>query len=99
MHQRQYELYRHQLASKLGKRETEMTAQEVLDLLFDDEGDYVVYHRGNPYDKISVVQRLNRFWIVPIWLICTPFLFIATGSGYINPNTKLAKILSKLTGI
>lgn len=89
-------VHRFQIENKLVNRSA---AKEVLDLLFDEDGDYIVYHFSDPYtDKTSVIQRLNLVWVWPsLFLIC-PIKWMITGEFAFNSHTKFAKILEKLIG-
>ena len=62
-----YQVRRFQVEDKLKNKEN---AKEVLDLLFGDDlcessyyRDWTVVWTCNPYDKTTMFQRLNRFWL------------------------------------
>jgi len=74
------------------------TAEGLLDFIREYD-DYVIYHRKDPYDKTTVLQRLNTLWVVPTWFVISPFLWITTGKAGFSQHSKIGKWLAKITGL
>lgn len=90
------EAHRFQIESKLVDRNK---AKEVLDLLFDEDGDYVIYHYEDPYHvNSSILQRVNLLWVWPALLLICPFKWLFTGKFAVNSHSKFAKAVEKLIG-
>jgi len=71
-----------------------------LDVLFDEDGEYRVYHDADPYAKNNTItSRLHLLWLMPCWMICTPFLWLFTGETGISQHSKLGMWIAKKTGI
>ena len=75
------------------------TPEGMLDFLFEDNSDYVVYYYNDPYTKSTLKHRLNTMWMLPLWFVCAPFLWVFTGDTGINQHSKLGKWISKVTGL
>lgn len=95
-----HKAFRFKVESELGK---DATAEDVLDHLFgkyEENVEYVVYHYNDPYSKHStLLQRLNRLWVVPAFYICVPFQWMFTGKVGLNDHTKLGEFIHKITGL
>lgn len=50
-------------------------------------------------EDATFIQRLNRLWIIPLYLVFMPFQWLFCGNTGINHNSRLAVFLSRLTGI
>lgn len=100
LYQRMYKAHRYVVEREVGK---DATAAQVLDCLFgtyDENVEYVVYHYNDPYTKEStVLQRLNRLWVVPAFWLCAPFQWFFTGDVGVNDHSKLGEFLHKITGL
>lgn len=44
-------------------------------------------------------QRLNRLWFIPLWVSTMPFQWLIRGRVGFENESKLAKIIIKLTGL
>lgn len=77
------------------------TPEGLIEYLFDDDigSDYIVYRFKEQYDKTTLIQRLNRIWVTPIWFVIAPFKWLFTGSSGVNQHTKLGEWLAKITGL
>ena len=73
-------------------------AKEVLDKLFDEDGEYIVYHLEDIYYDTKWWQRLNLFWVLPLCIVVCPFKWLFTGSFGFNQHKKFGKLLAKLIG-
>ena len=100
LYQQMYKAHRYVVERDVGK---DATAKDVLDHLFgdyDENVEYVVYHYNDPYTKPStLLQRLNRLWVIPVFYICVPFQWMFTGSVGLNDHTKLGGFVHKITGL
>jgi hypothetical protein len=45
------------------------------------------------------LQRINRLWFVPIYLLTIPFQWLFRGEVGMRNESKMAKIMAKLTGL
>lgn len=59
---------------------------------------FKVVHKRNPYIQTTTIQRINLFWVWPLWLVITPFKWIVTGEMGVTKESKVGKILTKLIG-
>ncbi|EFU2702618.1 hypothetical protein HUI23_004965, partial [Escherichia coli] len=50
-------------------------------------------------EDATFIQRLNRLWIIPLYLVFMPFQWLFCGNTGFNHNSRLAALLSRLTGI
>ncbi len=50
-------------------------------------------------EDATFIQRLNRLWIIPLYLVFMPFQWLFCGNTGFNHNSRLAVFLSRLTGI
>ena len=50
-------------------------------------------------EDATFIQRLNRLWIIPLYLVFMPFQWLFCGNIGFNHNSRLAVFLSRLTGI
>lgn len=99
IHNRVHETHRMQLERDLIDRKV-FSVSGALDVLFDEDGDYRVYHDVDPYAKNNTItSRLNLLWLTPCWLICAPFLWLCTGETGISQHGKLGKWIAKVTGL
>ena len=94
--------YRHQIEGVI-KEGNIQTVKQLLDLLYGDcyndfESDYEVLFERDPYIKTTKLQRLNLFWVWPLWLVTIPFQYIIRGEYGVKKETKLGQILTKLIG-
>jgi len=47
----------------------------------------------------TILQRINRLWFVPLYLLTIPFQWLFRGEVGMRNESKMAKIMSKLTGL
>lgn len=86
----------------------EMRGDEVVEMLFDNNfkglrgvakcrPDFLIV---NVHWQPSAMwwQRLNRFWIAPLTLICAPYQYIAHGEIGWDDKSKIGRTLLKLSG-
>ncbi|MGC6389673.1 hypothetical protein ACMV8I_18710 [Ewingella sp. S1.OA.A_B6] len=45
------------------------------------------------------LQRINRLWFVPIYLLTIPFQWLFRGEVGMRNESKMARIMAKLTGL
>lgn len=99
IHNRVHEVYRSQLERDLLDRKV-YSVSGALDVLFDEDGDYRIYHDADPYSKNNTINsRLHLLWLTPCWIVCAPFLWLFTGEIGISQHSKLGKWIAKKTGI
>ncbi len=93
--------YRHVIEKEMKALHGEnYTKTQLLDYLFDDdyhEG-YVVIPRFDQYENRTTLQRINHFWVIPLWLSVCWIKWIFTGETGIHQESKAGKIISKLIG-
>lgn len=55
----------------------------------------------NTYEsgKTTLLQRINRIWFVPIYLLTVPFQWVIKGDVGMDNDSKLAKLLMRITGL
>ena len=75
------------------------TPEGMLEFLFADNSEYRIYYYDDPYTKSTLTHRLNTVWMLPLWFVCAPFLWMVTGKTGINQHSKLGKWISKVTGM
>lgn len=86
------------LKQEAGGREA--TADSVIDVLLGDKEGYntsyyVVYH----YDELgssTFMNRLNRLWVYPLFIVIAPFQYLFTGNVGFNRNSFMGRIVDKL---
>lgn len=65
----------------------------------DDSCPFVLVHKDSPYEKATLKQRLNRFWVIPLYLIVIgPLSYVVRGSWHTSENSKVGKVLKCLIG-
>src|SRR5476649_2485489 len=47
----------------------------------------------------TILQRINRLWFVPAYLLTIPFQWLFRGEVGMRNESKMAKIMAKLTGL
>lgn len=100
IHNRVHEAYKYKLLAEFKENKyLPQTPEGMLDFLFEDDSDYVVYYYNDPYNKSTLKHRLNTMWMLPLWFVCAPFLWVFTGNTGINQHSKLGKWISKVTGL
>ena len=101
IHNRAVEAYRFQIEKAFKESNHHpQTVQGLFDFLCDEEEHFIVYHYDDIYhEKTTLKQRLNRMWIMPLYLCIAPFKWLITGTMGIHPHTKLAKWVAKATGL
>lgn len=75
------------------------TPEGMLEFLFADNSEYRIYYYDDSYTKSTLAHRLNTLWMLPVWFVCAPFLWMFTGKTGINQHSKLGKWISKVTGM
>lgn len=100
IHNRVHEAYKYKLLAEFkDNKYLPQTPEGLLEFLFDEDSEYRIYYYDDPYTKRSVVHRLNTLWMLPIWAVCAPFLWLFTGETGINQHSKLGKWIAKVTGL
>lgn len=100
IHNRLHSAYKFKVLSEFKENKyLPQTPEGMLDFLFEDNSDYVIYYYNDPYTKSTLKHRLNTMWMLPLWLVCAPFLWVFTGDTGINQHSKLGKWISKVTGL
>lgn len=51
------------------------------------------------HDEVKMWQRLNQLWVVPLLIISIPFQWLFNGTYGFGNKSKLARILSHITGL
>lgn len=51
------------------------------------------------HDDVKMWQRLNQLWVVPLLIVSIPFQWLFKGSHGFGNGSKLAKIISHITGL
>lgn len=99
IHNRVHEAHRYTvLAQFKANKYLPQTPEGLLEFLFDDNSEYRIYYYDDPYTKSTLKHRLNTLWMLPVWLVCAPFLWVFTGKTGVNQHSKLGKWISKMTG-
>lgn len=100
IHSRLNEAYRHQILNDFeDNKYLPKTPEGLLEFLYSDESNYKIYHYKDPYTKSTWRNRLNTLWLVPLWFIVSPFIWLFTGQFGINQHSKLGKWIAKVTGL
>ena len=105
---RQHTATQRDIEKVLGKKLSEVSKEEILDLFPEGYGDRRAKVRSslcltvypNPWSKQKTWwQRLNHVWVLPLHcLIVGPVLWVCTGKFGIEPTSKVGKVLMKLVG-
>jgi hypothetical protein len=99
IHNRVHEAHRYTvLAQFKANKYLPQTPEGMLEFLFDEDSEYRIYYYDDPYTESTLTHRLNTLWMLPIWFVCAPFLWVFTGKTGINQHSKLGKWISKMTG-
>jgi hypothetical protein len=100
IHNRVHEAYKHKLLAEFKENKyLPQTPEGLVEFLFDEDSEYRVYYYNDPYTKRTIANRLNTLWMLPIWAVCAPFLWLFTGEIGINQHSKLGKWITKVTGL
>ena len=99
LHQTVKPIYRMEIEKNLDDKQA---AGEVLDLLYGNyNDDYQTSYKIVVYDydhKRNWRQRLNMFWVMPLTLILSPFMYLYSGQVGWSDKSKLGKFILKITG-
>ena len=76
------------------------TAKQVVQYMIGDcdrwtGGDYVIYKYSDK-SKRSFLNRLNLYWVYPLFIITIPFQFLFFGEIGVNRNSKVGRIVDRL---
>jgi hypothetical protein len=102
IHNRVQEAYKYKLLAEFKENKyLPQTPEGLLEFLFDDDSEYRIYYYNDPWgsSKRTIGNRLNTLWMLPIWAVCAPFLWLFTGEAGINQHSKLGKWIAKVTGL
>lgn len=100
IHNRVHEAYRFKILSEFKENKyLPQTPEGLLEFLFNEDSEYRIYYYDDPYTNNTISQRLNTMWVLPLWFVCAPFLWVFTGNTGINQHSKLGKWISKVTGV
>lgn len=100
IHNRVHEAHRYALLAQFkANKYLPQTPEGLLEFLFDEDSEYRIYYYDDPYTKSTLKHRLNTMWMLPLWFVCAPFLWVFTGNTGINQHSKLGKWISKVTGL
>lgn len=76
------------------------TKDSILEVLFDDTGDFYVYWWDNPWIvEKKWYHRLNYLWMLPLfWIFIAPFQWLVKGEVGFSEKTKVGEMILKLVG-
>lgn len=99
-------LYRHELENILVKNGIP-NAKQVIDVLcgspYENERHHFDYQvvdtewRSKP--DVTLIQRINQIWFVPLYLLTVPFQWLFRGKVGFSTTSKFASFIGKLTGL
>ncbi|HGE8284279.1 TPA: hypothetical protein ACGD48_004790 [Serratia marcescens] len=76
---------------------------EVVTLLLGEDwqnvGPFSIVDNSWVEPDATFIQRINRLWFVPIYLLTIPFQWFFRGHVGVSNNSKLGALISKLTGL
>lgn len=95
-------LYRHEIEKVINENEVESTS-EMLDLLFgthedEYESEYIMESRWSEHANRSLFNRINLFWVVPLFTMLIPIRYLMFGNHHVSKHSKLGEILTKIIG-
>lgn len=90
----QKKLYRHQLEQMLKEAHN---PQDVLGFLFDDD-QFSIIDRYADVDKLTKLQRFNRLWVYPLFILAAPFRYVMYGDPGYDRESRLGRVLERLVG-
>lgn len=100
IHNRVHSAYKFKILAEFKENKyLPQTPEGLLEFLFDEDSEYVIYYYKDPYTKSTLKHRLNTMWMLPLWFVCAPILWVFTGDTGINQHSKLGKWISKVTGL
>lgn len=95
-------LYRHEVEDILSDCETK---KDILDEIYGtydndyrSDTDLVIKRKWITRSKITLMNRINRLWVFPLFILSVPFTYLFFGQSKINEDSKIAKILVWLIG-
>ena len=103
MKQPSRKLYRHELKGLMVDKNC-TTADDLLNLLFlgdaasREDTQLVVKYRYPDAVRSTMINRINRLWVLPIFIALIPFRYVAFGDYTVNEHSRLGKILTFLLG-
>lgn len=77
------------------------TMDDCLDFLFGDSDGWIasdLKFYENKKVKSTLFQRLNCFWVYPIFTVCIPLQYVICGYTGMSRDSKLGKIVQFLIG-
>ncbi|EPS1205530.1 TPA: hypothetical protein ACKP07_005006 [Serratia marcescens] len=95
-------LSRHELEKMLRDENVRDTNKVVTLLLGEDWqnfGPFTIVDNSWVEPDATFIQRINRLWFVPIYLLTIPFQWLFRGRVGVETNSKLGALMSKLTGL
>ncbi|CAD91794.1 hypothetical protein [Yersinia phage PY54] len=77
---------------------------KVMNIIFDDDDVrcctyQLVDNSWIEKKDATFLQRLNRLWIVPLYMLTVPFQWLFRGKVGFNNESKIAAVFVKLTGL
>ena len=102
---RQHTAYHSDIEKALGKKLSEVSKEEILDLF--PENMFERWAKNETDLKLTIEyeetsywwQRLNYVWVLPLYVIVIgPIHWIATGSWGVERTSTFGKLLKKLVG-
>lgn len=108
---KEYKVYRHQAEKELKSKFQEGTLDDktkglILDHFlgcydndYRNESEMLLVWDKDPYISTSPIQRLNMFWVVPLYFVLVfPIMYVLTGCGGATSSSRLGRVLSRLLG-
>lgn len=82
---------------------TEEDIKKFRKVIYGDSGndfysEYTLTSYSEIPDEDTWWQRLNCFWVYPLFIACIPFRYVLYGDYRVQPNSKVYHIISKLVG-
>lgn len=86
------------------EREGVSDSRKVVQILkgedWQDEGPYLIVKYGwFRKEHVKIWQRFNQLWFVPLYCITIPVQWFFSGHHGFNNESKLGKIIAKMTGL
>ncbi|WP_053324251.1 hypothetical protein [Komagataeibacter europaeus] len=88
---------------KMLRDENVHDAGKVVTLLLGEDwqefGPFIIVDNSWSEKEVTFIQRLNRLWFVPLYLLTIPFQWLFRGHIGVNNDSKLGALMSRLTGL
>jgi len=83
---------------KLIKDEEINSLDEFINIIFDENSEFVIKSKYQKIPKTTFLNRFNLLWFYPLFILSIPFTYLFFGSFHVSEDSETGKIIIKLIG-